>query len=82
MLLELLCSLQVSNALYPLVSSTAPETELQLGVRSQRISSLQEQCIHIISQSLSHYRRAHELPLPKPLLCQIHAHNKQGMTGF
>ncbi|XP_016386204.1 SPRY domain-containing SOCS box protein 3-like isoform X2 [Sinocyclocheilus rhinocerous] len=65
---------QVSKALYPLVSSTAPETELQLGVRSQRISSLQEQCIHIITRSLSHYRHAHELPLPTPLLCQIRTH--------
>ncbi|XP_056317831.1 SPRY domain-containing SOCS box protein 3 isoform X1 [Danio aesculapii] len=65
---------KVGKALYPLVSSTAPETELQLGLRSQKISSLQEHCIHTITQSLSQGRRAKELPLPTSLLCQIHTH--------
>ncbi|XP_052009185.1 SPRY domain-containing SOCS box protein 3 isoform X2 [Xyrauchen texanus] len=65
---------QVNKALFPLVSSTAPETELQLGLRTQRMSSLQEQCIHTITQCLLPYRHAHELPLPKSLLCQIHTH--------
>ncbi|XP_035252468.1 SPRY domain-containing SOCS box protein 3 isoform X1 [Anguilla anguilla] len=43
---------EVGAPLFPLVSSTAPETEVQLGVRTTRLVSLQERCLNAIAQSL------------------------------
>ncbi|XP_017565052.1 SPRY domain-containing SOCS box protein 3 isoform X2 [Pygocentrus nattereri] len=66
---------QVSNALFPMVSSTAPETELQLGLRTFRLSSLQEHCIHTITHCLGRLGHTHLLPLPRVLRCQIHTYS-------
>ncbi|KAG9260980.1 SPRY domain-containing SOCS box protein 3 [Astyanax mexicanus] len=63
---------RVASALYPMVSSTAPETELQLGLRTSRLSSLQEHCIHTITHCLGKLGHTHSLPLPRALCCQIH----------
>lgn len=62
---------QVGAALYPMASSTAPETELQLGLRTSRLSSLQEHCIHTITHCLGRFGHTHLLPLPHTLCCQI-----------
>ncbi|XP_053472436.1 SPRY domain-containing SOCS box protein 3 isoform X3 [Ictalurus furcatus] len=64
----------VSGALYPMVSSTTPETELQLVIRSSRLASLQELCIHTITHCLSP-GHIHELPLPTALCRQICNYN-------
>ncbi|XP_066509709.1 SPRY domain-containing SOCS box protein 3-like [Hoplias malabaricus] len=63
---------QVCSALYPMVSSTAPETELLLGLRTSRLSSLQEHCMHTITHCLGRFGHTHSLPLPPALRCQIH----------
>ncbi|XP_078062942.1 SPRY domain-containing SOCS box protein 3 isoform X2 [Mustelus asterias] len=50
--------------LHPIVSSTAAETELQLGVRSCRFISLREQCLHTVLQHLIDKVHIDTLPLP------------------
>ncbi|XP_030650356.1 SPRY domain-containing SOCS box protein 3 [Chanos chanos] len=68
---------EVGCALYPLVSSTAPDTELLLGVRTSRLHSLQERCLHTIAQSLrplATLQPLDTLPLPSALLFQLHNH--------
>ncbi|TRY82417.1 hypothetical protein DNTS_002494 [Danionella cerebrum] len=49
------------------------DTELLLGLRSQRFSTLQEQCIQVITQSMSRGEHRNALPLPTALLSQIHS---------
>lgn len=63
---------KVSKPLYPLVSSTAPETELLLGLRTCLLTSLQDSCLHVISKSLRPQARLHSLPLPQSLCEQLH----------
>ncbi|XP_063043993.1 SPRY domain-containing SOCS box protein 3 [Engraulis encrasicolus] len=62
---------KVSRPLYPLVSSSAPETELLLGLRTCRLMSLQDSCLHVISQSLSSQASPHSLPLPRVICEQL-----------
>lgn len=58
---------EVGAPLFPLVSSTAPETEVQLGVRTTRLVSLQERCLNTIAQSLGSRGPQDSLPLPPSL---------------
>ncbi|XP_005104344.1 SPRY domain-containing SOCS box protein 3 [Aplysia californica] len=50
--------------LYPLISSTATETELGLGVRTCRYLTLQEKCFSMIRSSLKNIDNVDNLPLP------------------
>ncbi|XP_015194051.2 SPRY domain-containing SOCS box protein 3 isoform X1 [Lepisosteus oculatus] len=62
---------QVGAPLYPLVSSTAPETELFLGLRTCRFTSLQEHCLQAIAQTLGQRAVTDRLPLPAALQEQL-----------
>ncbi|KAL2088768.1 hypothetical protein ACEWY4_015667 [Coilia grayii] len=62
---------KVSRPLYPLVCSSAPETELLLGLRTCRLTSLQDSCLHVISQSLKSQTCLHSLPLPRVICEQL-----------
>lgn len=53
-----------NQPLYPLISSTATETELGLGVRTSRYSSLQNKCFSMIRNSLKNVESIDNLPLP------------------
>ncbi|XP_067849622.1 SPRY domain-containing SOCS box protein 3 isoform X3 [Heptranchias perlo] len=55
---------KVGVPLYPIVSSTTAETELQLGMRSCRFMSLQEQCLYTVLQHLVDKVHIDSLPLP------------------
>ncbi|XP_046568344.1 SPRY domain-containing SOCS box protein 3-like [Haliotis rubra] len=57
----------VREPLYPLISSTATETELGLGVRSCRYLSLQEKCCAIIKNNLMCADSVENLPLPNAI---------------
>ncbi|KAJ8344201.1 hypothetical protein SKAU_G00315300 [Synaphobranchus kaupii] len=62
---------KVGVPLFPLVSSTAPETEVQLGIRTCRLVSLQGQCLHTIAQSLAPHAPLDSLLLPTSLHDQL-----------
>lgn len=51
--------------LFPIVSSTATETELGLGIRSCRYLSLQDKCFSVVKNSLSNPEDVDKLPLPE-----------------
>ncbi|KAL8581070.1 hypothetical protein ACOMHN_012721 [Nucella lapillus] len=51
--------------LYPIVSSTATETELQLGVRTCQYLSLQGKCMSVVKNSLKRAEDIYKLPLPE-----------------
>lgn len=53
-----------SGPLYPLISSTATEMELGLGIRTCRYLSLQEKCFSMIRSSLKDINEVDNLPLP------------------
>ncbi|XP_059165709.1 SPRY domain-containing SOCS box protein 3-like isoform X2 [Physella acuta] len=55
----------VQKPLYPLISSTATETELELGVRTCRYLTLQEKCFSKIRSSLVNMDSVDKLPIPK-----------------
>ncbi|XP_051885349.1 SPRY domain-containing SOCS box protein 3 isoform X2 [Pristis pectinata] len=55
---------KVGVPLYPIVSSTAAETELELVMRSCRFLSLQEQCLYTVLQHLVDEVHIDTLPLP------------------
>ncbi|KAM4617648.1 SPRY domain-containing SOCS box protein 3-like isoform 2-T2 [Discoglossus pictus] len=55
---------KAQSPLYPMVSSTAPGTELALGMRCSSFPSLQERCIHTLAHSLAWTDLAELLPLP------------------
>lgn len=58
--------------LYPMISSTATETELGLGARSCRYLSLQEKCFQAIKRSLRCTEEGIDnLPLPKTMKSYI-----------
>lgn len=57
----------VSSSLYPIVSSTASETELGLGVQYCRYLTLQEKCLQTIKRHLDYDDSVESLPLPKVL---------------
>ncbi|XP_033747594.1 SPRY domain-containing SOCS box protein 3-like [Pecten maximus] len=63
----------LSMPLYPMVSSTATETELGLGKRTCRYLSLQEKCFQAIKNSLrcSSEEEVDNLPLPKRMKTYI-----------
>ncbi|XP_062404538.1 SPRY domain-containing SOCS box protein 3 [Sardina pilchardus] len=63
---------KVTRPLYPLVSSTAPETELLLGLRTHRLTSLQDSCLHVISKALRSQAHLESLPLPLSMCEQLH----------
>ncbi|CAG5122367.1 unnamed protein product [Candidula unifasciata] len=54
-----------SEPLYPIISSTATDTELALGVRTCRYLSLQEKCFSRVRSSLSNIDSVDSLPLPR-----------------
>ncbi|XP_007885827.1 SPRY domain-containing SOCS box protein 3 [Callorhinchus milii] len=56
---------KVGASLYPIASSTAAETELQLGVRGCRFHSLQEWCLYTVLQNLRDKNHINALPLPE-----------------
>lgn len=55
----------VSGPLYPIVSSTASETELGLGEQYCRYLTLQEKCLQTIKRHLEYDDSVDCLPLPK-----------------
>ncbi|KAG8430967.1 hypothetical protein GDO86_019640 [Hymenochirus boettgeri] len=57
----------VQCPLYPMVSSTAPGTELALGLQLSTLPSLQERCLNILTHSLAHKDLVDFLPLPTAL---------------
>ncbi|XP_076143777.1 SPRY domain-containing SOCS box protein 3 [Alosa pseudoharengus] len=69
---------KVARPLYPLVSSTAPETELRLGLRTHRLTSLQDSCLHVISKSIRPQAHLDSLPLPLSMCEQLHITTNTG----
>ncbi|XP_036391765.1 SPRY domain-containing SOCS box protein 3 [Megalops cyprinoides] len=65
---------KVGVPLYPLVSSTAPETEVLLGLRTSRLASLREHCLHTIANSLDPCIPLNAIPLPTTLRDQLKTH--------
>ncbi|XP_063445958.1 SPRY domain-containing SOCS box protein 3-like isoform X1 [Mytilus trossulus] len=68
---------QIGEPLYPIVSSTASESELGLGTRGCRYLSLQEKCFQAIKRRLA-YNEAYNdcvdcLPLPKIMKSHLSA---------
>ena len=56
----------LDQQLFPLISSTATETELAVGKRTCRYMSLQELCYLTIAKSMKHkYQAVNRLPLPR-----------------
>lgn len=56
----------LDQQLFPLISSTATETELAVGKRTCRYMSLQELCYLTIAKSMKHkYQAVKRLPLPR-----------------
>ncbi|XP_053552469.1 SPRY domain-containing SOCS box protein 3 [Bombina bombina] len=55
---------KVQSPLYPMVSSTSPGTELELGLRCCSLPSLQERCLDTLAHSLAQKDLADFLPLP------------------
>ena len=51
--------------LYPIVSSSATETELGLGARTCRYLSLQGKCMSVVKNSLKKPEDVDKLPLPE-----------------
>lgn len=51
--------------LYPIVSSSATETELGLGVRTCQYLSLQDKCLSVVKNSLKKTEDVDKLPLPE-----------------
>jgi SPRY domain-containing SOCS box protein 3 len=67
----------LGEELYPMISSTATGTELQVGLRKCRYFSLQEKCYHALARSLQHRADVDILPLPKIFkehLCCLTSH--------
>lgn len=62
---------KVGVPLYPIVSSTAAETELHLEMRSCRFLSLQEQCLYTVLQHLVDKVHIDTLPLPEIIRRQL-----------
>ncbi|XP_043561442.1 SPRY domain-containing SOCS box protein 3 isoform X1 [Chiloscyllium plagiosum] len=62
---------KVGAPLYPIVTSTTAETELQLGMRSCRFMSLQEQCLYTVIQHLIDKVHIDTLPLPAYIRGQL-----------
>lgn len=60
-----------NESLYPLISSTATETELELGVRTCRYLTLQEKCFSQIRNSLRSVDYVDNLPLPNIMKNQL-----------
>ncbi|KAH9514410.1 SPRY domain-containing SOCS box protein 3 [Bulinus truncatus] len=60
----------IKEPLYPLISSTATQTELELGTRTCRYLTLQEKCFSKILNSLKNTDSIDNLPLPK--LMKLH----------
>ncbi|MBN3271421.1 SPSB3 protein, partial [Polyodon spathula] len=65
---------KVGVPLYPLVSSTAAETELLLGTRSWGFTSLQERCLCTVLQHLEEGAPIDTLPLPRDIRGQLQAY--------
>lgn len=55
---------QIGEELYPLLSSTAEETEMEVVQCKCRYLSLQEKCCWTIAQSLKDRSQVNALPLP------------------
>ncbi|XP_028812084.1 SPRY domain-containing SOCS box protein 3 [Denticeps clupeoides] len=62
---------EVGRPLYPLASSTAPETELQLGLRSCRLDTLQERCFHAVAEHLRPQAPPDSLALPRAMRAHL-----------
>jgi len=65
---------QVTEPLYPMISSTAAITEMQLGVTSCRYLTLQEKCFITVTKALKRKADVDSLPLPvsvKRHLCDL-----------
>ncbi|KAK0048659.1 SPRY domain-containing SOCS box protein 3 [Biomphalaria pfeifferi] len=60
----------VKEPLYPLISSSATQTELELGARTCRYVTLQEKCFSKIRNSLQDTDSIDNLPLPR--LMKLH----------
>ena len=58
---------QVREELFPIISSTAELTEMEIGNRTCRYLSLQEKCALRIAKCLKDRSQVNELPLP-PLM--------------
>ncbi|XP_035694993.1 SPRY domain-containing SOCS box protein 3-like [Branchiostoma floridae] len=57
-------SINRGEELYPIICSTAAETEMELGMRSCRFNSLQEKCCFTIMQAMKGKQAVDKLPLP------------------
>ncbi|KAG8564643.1 hypothetical protein GDO81_016537 [Engystomops pustulosus] len=55
---------KVQLPLYPMVSSTSPDTELALGLRCCTLPTLEERCLSTLARNLSQKDSADQLPLP------------------
>ena len=68
---------QVGEPLYPIVSSTASESELGLGTRGCRYLTLQEKCFQAIKRQLTYNDKFSDcidgLPLPKIMKTHLSA---------
>lgn len=72
-------NLSAMTELFPVVSSTATSTELEVGVRIGRYQSLQLECLAIIARKLYSPHDVDPLPLPAMLkshLCYMKTPNK------
>ena len=54
----------VEGPLYPIISSTAALTEIEVGLRTCRYLSLQEKCCATIAKKLNSGNDVEQLPLP------------------
>lgn len=62
---------RVEQELYPIVCSTAANTEMSLGVTLRTFDSLQDRCRAIIAQSMHVGNETDQLPLPKRIKAYV-----------
>ncbi|XP_077317654.1 SPRY domain-containing SOCS box protein 3-like [Lithobates pipiens] len=55
---------KVQHSLYPMVSSTSPETEIALGLRCCSLPTLEERCLRTLARNLTQTDLVDQLPLP------------------
>ncbi|KAG2462133.1 SPRY domain-containing SOCS box protein 3 [Polypterus senegalus] len=73
---------KVGAPLYPLASSTSAETELQLGLRCWRFTSLKEHCLYAVLQHMKGTSHIDTLPLPRSIRNQLQAYKELAMPAL
>ena len=74
---------KVGEELYPMSSSTAAETEVELGIRSSRKLKLQDKCVSTILRNVSRQDKnaIDVLPLPNIIKTELKAMTRWQVVG-